>query len=807
MELNSFKQFLYLKEIAKNKFARFREKEGISQEEIDRAHADFEKLQALRKIPQTFNIQAKDFEGKPLTFKVLRDLLDVKLKEVEKEAQEKLSKQEKKKTVKDDYNLIEETPEYLVIEPLSNPCVFEWAPKSGSGDSVWCIGWKKQKEYFDKYLKEDGAKYFLIIDKKENPDQAKYAFVPCKDNLERSQYRDYTNSYNVKSAVRNNLFAKLPKTEAAIKNHLGEMALTLNYDTFTEMSRPDSYPVRYRVGVCKDTDLSIPIPENDMLLGILDDKGKIIIPIKYSYIGSDEGFFIIKSNATPDSTNCKAVVGWNGIFLTPPDTYYSLVNVCSDKIIILGVSNKKGITTYGAINSQGETIIPMEYISIDYDNGILSATMRDGKQKIINSKGKEIIYDHDKYTDVGSFYTAGEYTIARAKVASTDPDKRDILVIIDDEGNTLISENNNYIEIGTFRVRGTEPTAVVGVINENDTNRRTNTLYGVINLKNEVIIPMIYKIIELSTTNYYYVTLEGGSSNDLLGAYNYEGEKILPPLYHGFRKITEMPNTFRIYNHDINGTRKWGVFKDGVELIPPKYYYLEYESFSKEFTVGIDNLKDGDTRADVSYGVIDLAGKEVIPCEYYSIDILDAKHSILYKEDKRGNKKGALYNKETKTFLTKFKYDTIHSFDDNDMAKVSAADDDKYGYINREGKEVIPCIYQLIENFSGREFTVAKRINENKKSAFGLVDRSGKELTPFVYGWIANVSTKLIKVRNLEDKRGYINQQGQEVIPCKYDNLDSFNGLEEQLQWVSMRIGDRYGKVNMKGEEKWDNET
>jgi hypothetical protein len=784
MELNSFKQFLYLKEIAKNKFARFREKEGISQEEIDRAHADFEKLQALRKIPQTFNIQAKDFEGKPLTFKVLRDLLDAKLKEIE----------EKVKSKKDEYDLIENTLEYLVIEPHHNYCAFEWAPKASTGESVWCIGWGVKTErdnWFQKYKDQYGARYFLIIDKKENPNEAKYAFAPMPKRLDYCQYRDYTNDYNVKSAIRNQIFAKLPLTEAVIKNHLGEFALTLNYDRFEEIDRPEgSYPVRYKVGIDQNTDLSNPRPSDKMNYGVLDDKGKIVLPVKYSGIGTDEGFFIVKVY-NDDEYNKKALASWNGIFITPPDTYYSDIYVHSNKVIVLVDANEDR-TLYGVINSQGETILPIEYSRIEYDDGILYVKTRDGMRKIFNSKGQEIT-KNDKYSGIDSFYTAGNYTIARAKVESK-------YVIIDDEGNELITEDNNYVRIGTFYHLNPnrEPQAIVGV------NHPTSgiTFYGVINLKNEVIVPIKYNDVEFNTSENSYEVLVSQPKYDLTGIYTYEGELILPPLYNYFRDIRELENSFRVYNVDSNtNNRKWGVFKDGGELIPPNYSSLEYVPETKEFKVSLEDL----------FGIIDLNGKEVLPCEYSNIDIFDDEHLVLYMTTNLGNFMCALYHRAAKKLLTKFKYVSIWPFDKKGMARVSIGDDKDFGYINKQGQEVIPCIYRSISDFEDLDITKATKTDEKiHRYLAGVIDRTGKEIIPFIYSWMGTVyddPDSLIKVKNLEDKLGFINQQGQEVIPCKYDTLASFDDSTDPNEWASMAIGDRYGKVNIKGEEKWDNEA
>ena len=72
----------------------------------------------------------------------------------------------------------------------------------------------------------------------------------------------------------------------------------------------------------------------------------------------------------------------------------------------------------------------------------------------------------------------------------------------------------------------------------------------------------------------------------------------------------------------------------------------------------------------------------------------------------------------------------------------SVEKDNKWGFVNAQGQEIVPCIYEKIENF---------------KNDVARVKRNNK--------W------------------GLVNSQGQEIIPCKYDPQSFFEmsrGLEKE---------------------------
>ena len=93
---------------------------------------------------------------------------------------------------------------------------------------------------------------------------------------------------------------------------------------------------------------------------------------------------------------------------------------------------------------------------------------------------------------------------------------------------------------------------------------------------------------------------------------------------------------------------------------------------------------------------------------------------------------------------------------------------DRWGVINLDGVEVVPCMYEYITVpdqgyfFAGDEFGMA------------LFDYSMHPQTPFKYMQPQTASWNRILVRDTEGKYGFLSPQGREVLPTIYDDAYSF---------------------------------
>ena len=134
------------------------------------------------------------------------------------------------------------------------------------------------------------------------------------------------------------------------------------------------------------------------------------------------------------------------------------------------------------------------------------------------------------------------------------------------------------------------------------------------------------------------------------------------------------------------------------------------------------------------------------------------------------------------------RYDVVSSFHEGLSA---VCKNDKWGYINSKGEEVIPCKYAGACDFSEGLACV-----RNEDDKYGFIDKKGELVIPCKYDYVVIFSEGLARVRNEDNKYGFIDKKGELVIPCKYYYADYFS---EGLACVRTE-DDKYGFIDKKGE-------
>ena len=117
---------------------------------------------------------------------------------------------------------------------------------------------------------------------------------------------------------------------------------------------------------------------------------------------------------------------------------------------------------------------------------------------------------------------------------------------------------------------------------------------------------------------------------------------------------------------------------------------------------------------------------------------------------------------------------------------------EKYGYIDRTGKEIIKPKYEIARYFSEGIAVVGKTIKQNgqNRDKYGYIDKTGNEITGFIYDHADDFSEGLACVMNEKGRHGYIDKTGKTVLPFIYDDAGEFkNGTA----WV--RRNENSGKA------------
>ena len=133
------------------------------------------------------------------------------------------------------------------------------------------------------------------------------------------------------------------------------------------------------------------------------------------------------------------------------------------------------------------------------------------------------------------------------------------------------------------------------------------------------------------------------------------------------------------------------------------------------------------------------------------------------------------------------KYDWHDDCICNGLIKVRL--DGKYGFINKDGEEIIPCKYEDADAFSDGLAKV------KSAEGWGFVNENGEEIVACKYEEAHAFWLGLAKVKSAKGW-GFVNKNGEEIIPCKYEKAYAFEG---GLSLVKSKEG--YGFVNNEGEE------
>ena len=136
------------------------------------------------------------------------------------------------------------------------------------------------------------------------------------------------------------------------------------------------------------------------------------------------------------------------------------------------------------------------------------------------------------------------------------------------------------------------------------------------------------------------------------------------------------------------------------------------------------------------------------------------------------------------------KYDIARDFASNGLAAVRV--DGKFGYINEKGEEIIPCKYDIAKDFASNGLAAVNVDGNN-----GYINEKGEEIIPCKYDIAKDFASNGLAAVKVDRKYGYINEKGEEIIPCKYNRAGYFasNGL------AAVEVDGKYGYINEKGEE------
>ena len=193
---------------------------------------------------------------------------------------------------------------------------------------------------------------------------------------------------------------------------------------------------------------------------------------------------------------------------------------------------------------------------------------------------------------------------------------------------------------------------------------------------------------------------------------------------------------------------------------------------------------------DNKYGVIDLLGEYKIYTIYDSISNFRESRAVYSKDGSMG------IIDEDGTVITKKEYGIVGEFHDHRaVVGDSKSGNYKYGYIDREGKELIHLKFERADDFKDDIALVKVKDNE-----YSLIDKEGKVLNSYKHYLVSQYGDGLMMFsEKIDGPYGYIDIEGNEIITPRFTSTSEFvDGIA--IVSVEENYNGPYGVINKKGE-------
>lgn len=292
--------------------------------------------------------------------------------------------------------------------------------------------------------------------------------------------------------------------------------------------------------------------------------------------------------------------------------------------------------------------------------------------------------------------------------------------------------------------------------------------WGLIDSTGREVVPCIYHSLEQPSEGRVLVY-----KDERYGYTDMEGNEVIPLQYiaagsfsEGCAPVGVIVDSLFVYYTYIDTL--------GRQLFPPVYEYAQpfHDGFAP-------------VQRYQRWGLIDHSGREVLPTVYEQMT--SSFDTLFFAGDQSGM---ALFDKRMKP-LTDFVYTWSGGISEGRLPVQRA---DLYGFLDRSGREVIPCEYDRVGYFDlGRAM-----VSYNER--YGIIDTAGRFVLPMEYeysslkrdAYIYRDSLALVE-RN--GRFAYVNLDGNLVIDYYFDDAFEFaDGL------AAVRLNGRWGYIDTHGD-------
>lgn len=238
------------------------------------------------------------------------------------------------------------------------------------------------------------------------------------------------------------------------------------------------------------------IESRENKFGVTDSLKNVIIPFIYDFIEFKNQRLIVRRN------NLNGLFSIDNKELLPIEFEFILPRK-NERFILW---TKKSI--FGLSDINGKIIIPIQYKSV-------SSTENDDFYITENGKNLNGVYDYNGKNIIPEEFKF--YTVDKYRIFATKDNKSQIIEINNSENNIILDEKIELIETARHYSMGENLFQIIKKENK----------YGIINSKNETIIPTIYDEIKSSQNWRYFIIKQ----KNKIGLINVNGTVTKQPIY------------------------------------------------------------------------------------------------------------------------------------------------------------------------------------------------------------------------------------------------------------------------------------
>lgn len=296
---------------------------------------------------------------------------------------------------------------------------------------------------------------------------------------------------------------------------------------------------------------------------------------------------------------------------------------------------------------------------------------------------------------------------------------------------------------------------------------------------------------KITSTSYYALY-----TDNKWGIIDNTGKETISPSYQEMIKVPNSKKDVFLCTYDINsetGAYKTKALNSKNEEIFTEYTQIEaIENLDKNNNLWYeDNIlrveKDG------KFGLIDLTGKQILPCEYENITVITGvKNSIKIQKE---NKFGLVTTEGTEILAPEYK-EILNLGEDYKNGYIVVDLDNKYGIVDYLGKQLLENKYEKIEQIYSKNFYVITESNKQK-----VINASGETVLQGEYDSIKQILTGTTQgvIFKKDEKYGAMKINGETIVSNVYDDLK-----EAKEGILIAKRNNQYGIVDLQNETKVD---